>query len=162
MFFLFNKIKEKILVRFRNFYYGKLLGSVGSNIKVWGKIKIEGNPKNIHAGNNLSLNHGTLIEAGDTVLIGDNVTFSSYCQLHTSMLDIHNGNLKKHIRGKIEIGNNVWFASNVIISPGVKIGNEIVVGANSFINRDLESGYIYAGSPVRKIKKYENNSDSNS
>ena len=52
----------------------------------------------------------------------------------------------------ITIGNDCWFGGNVIVLPGVTIHDNVVVGAGSVVTHDLESGYVYAGNPVKKIK----------
>jgi acetyltransferase-like isoleucine patch superfamily enzyme len=41
--------------------------------------------------------------------------------------------------------------TNVVIMPGVTLGEGSVAGANSFINRDLEPWSIYLGTPARKV-----------
>ena len=56
-------------------------------------------------------------------------------------------------RLKTEIGNDVWIAAGAIIKTGVKIGNGAVVGANSFVNKDVPPYAIVVGTPA-KIYKY--------
>lgn len=51
------------------------------------------------------------------------------------------------------IGNDVWIGSNAVIRRGVKIGNGAVIGANSFVNKDVGDFEIVAGSPAKFIKK---------
>ena len=53
---------------------------------------------------------------------------------------------------KTIIGNDVWIAAGCIIKQGVKIGNGAVVGANSFVNKDVPPFAIVAGSPAKIIK----------
>lgn len=50
------------------------------------------------------------------------------------------------------IGNDVWVAAGAIIRQGVRIGDGAVVGANSFVNKDVPPYAIVAGSPARIIK----------
>lgn len=50
------------------------------------------------------------------------------------------------------IGNDVWIGSQVIIRQGVTIGTGAVVGANSFVNKDVPPFAIVAGSPAKVIK----------
>lgn len=52
----------------------------------------------------------------------------------------------------IWIGDNVYIGMNSIVLPGTKISNNVVIGAGSIVKGKLESGYVYAGSPARKIK----------
>lgn len=56
---------------------------------------------------------------------------------------------------RIIVGNNVYIGAGSIILPGVTIGNNVVIGANSVVTRDLESNYVYAGVPAKKIKSIE-------
>lgn len=42
--------------------------------------------------------------------------------------------------------------SNVVIMPGVTLGEGCVVGANSLVNKNLEPWTIYVGSPARPLK----------
>jgi len=56
-------------------------------------------------------------------------------------------------RGKVVIGRNARIGSHSVIMPGVKIGANTVVGAMSFVNRNLPANVIAFGCPVRVIKK---------
>lgn len=53
----------------------------------------------------------------------------------------------------ITIGNDVFIGMNVTILDGVKIGNGAVVGACSFVNKDIPDYAIVGGNPA-KILKY--------
>ena len=50
------------------------------------------------------------------------------------------------------IGNDVWIGAQAIIKQGIKIGDGAVVGANSFVNKDVEPFSIVVGSPAKHIK----------
>lgn len=50
------------------------------------------------------------------------------------------------------IGHDVWIGAAAIIKAGIKIGNGAVVGANSFVNRDVPPYAIVVGSPAKIIK----------
>ena len=54
---------------------------------------------------------------------------------------------------KTIIGHDVWIGANVIIKQGVKIGNGAVIGACSFVNKDVPSYAIVFGIPA-KLYKY--------
>ena len=51
------------------------------------------------------------------------------------------------------IGHDVWIAANCIIKQGVRIGDGAIIGANSFVNKDVEPYAIVFGSPA-KFHKY--------
>ena len=49
----------------------------------------------------------------------------------------------------VEIGCNVWIGGGAIILPGIRIGNDAIVGAGSIVTRDIEPGATVAGNPAR-------------
>lgn len=53
---------------------------------------------------------------------------------------------------KTKIGNDVWIASQVVIRQGVTIGDGAVIGANSFVNKDVPPYSVVVGSPARVLK----------
>ncbi|MEO2072882.1 MAG: acyltransferase [Zunongwangia sp.] len=53
---------------------------------------------------------------------------------------------------EVYIGNDVWLGANVIITPGVKIGNHVVIAAGSVVTKDVPDYSIYGGVPARLIK----------
>lgn len=57
------------------------------------------------------------------------------------------------ISGNItHIGADVWIAASSVIKQGVTIGQGAVVGANSFVNKDIPPYAIVVGSPAKIIK----------
>lgn len=51
-----------------------------------------------------------------------------------------------------EIGNDVWIGESVIIMDGVKIGDGAIIGACSFVTKDIEPYTINFGIPSRTMK----------
>ena len=51
-----------------------------------------------------------------------------------------------------EIGNDVWIGVNSVIKRGVKVCNGVVIGANSFVNKDVPDFAVVAGTPAKIIK----------
>ena len=51
------------------------------------------------------------------------------------------------------IGNHCYIGPNVIITLGVTIGDYVVIGANSFVNRDIRSHTKGHGAPFRATSK---------
>ena len=48
-------------------------------------------------------------------------------------------------------GNNVFLGTNSTIMPGVKIGNNVIVGACSVVTKDIPDNSVVAGIPAKKI-----------
>ena len=53
------------------------------------------------------------------------------------------------IKGDTIIGNDVWIGQNAVILPGVCIGDEIIVGANRVVRKNVESYMIVIGNPTK-------------
>ena len=54
--------------------------------------------------------------------------------------------------GEIIIGNDVWIGANVILLPGIKIGNGAVITAGAVVTKDVEPYAVVGGVPARVIK----------
>ena len=52
----------------------------------------------------------------------------------------------------VEIGNDVWIGANVIILPGVKIGDGAILAAGAVVTKDVEPYAIVGGVPAKIIK----------
>ena len=50
------------------------------------------------------------------------------------------------------IGSSTYIGAGSKIAGGTQIGDNIVTGALSFVNKNLSEAGIYVGEPVRKIK----------
>lgn len=56
-------------------------------------------------------------------------------------------------KGDTIVGNDVWIGSEVIIMPGINIGDGAVIGTRSVVTKDVEPYSIVAGNPTKFIKK---------
>jgi galactoside O-acetyltransferase len=61
------------------------------------------------------------------------------------------------VHGKINLNELTIIGSNSVILPNVNVGVGSTLGALSLANQDLESWYVYAGIPAKKIKNREKN-----
>ena len=57
--------------------------------------------------------------------------------------------------GKILLKRNCKIGSNAVIMPDITVGENAVVGANSFVNKNIPRNEVWAGSPVRYLKNVE-------
>ena len=63
--------------------------------------------------------------------------------------------VNEHLPGKdIVLGNDCWIGMNVVILPGVTLGDNTVVGAGSVVTKSFPSGHcIIAGNPAKVLKQ---------
>lgn len=52
-----------------------------------------------------------------------------------------------------EIGDEVWIGPNAVIVGGIKIGNNVLVAPNSFVNFDVPDNCVVMGNPAQMTPK---------
>ena len=58
----------------------------------------------------------------------------------------------RSIKTDTYIGHDCVIGVNSIIMPGVKIGNEVVIGSGSVVTKDIPNNCIAVGNPAKVIK----------
>jgi galactoside O-acetyltransferase len=53
----------------------------------------------------------------------------------------------------ITIGDNVWLGGNVMVLPGVTIGENSVIGAGSVVTKDIPANVVAFGSPCKVYRE---------
>ena len=60
---------------------------------------------------------------------------------------------KQGSRGDTVVGNDVWIGMDVVVMPGVRIGNGAIVAARSVVTRDVPDYAVVAGNPARVVRR---------
>ena len=109
---------------------------------------------NIEIGENFYSNHNLVILDANKVVFGDNVFIGPNCGFYTAghPLDAETRNKGLEYAKPIKVGNDVWFGGNVVVLPGVKIGNNVVIGAGSVVAKDIPENSVAVGNPCKVIK----------
>lgn len=110
---------------------------------------------NIEIGENFYANHNLMILDGNKVEFGDNVFIAPNCGFYTAghPLDYKRRNKGLEYAKPIKVGNNVWIGGNVVVLPGVTIGDNSVIGAGSVVTKDIPSNVVAVGNPAKVIKE---------
>lgn len=91
---------------------------------------------------------------GDYVSVAPGTVLLSAVYSHKEGLRMVDGLLDgatHALYGKLIIKNDVYIGANCTLMPNITIGEGAVIGAGSFVNRDIEPWSINVGSPTRKI-----------
>jgi len=114
---------------------------IGNNVFIDSYVRSSGQNS---IGNNVTLRYGATI--AKKVYIGNNVFISPNVQTIYSLPDGSKSS-------GTYIKDNSFIGTSVVIAPNVTIGEGVVIGANSFVNRNCEERGIYAGNPAEYIRR---------
>lgn len=94
------------------------------------------------------------------IVIGDNVDMNKNFQIMSHDWSSLVFRAKYHdfvnSSGRVIIGNNVYFGTDVVVLKGVSIGDNCIIGAGSIVSRSIPSNSVAAGVPARVISSLEN------
>lgn len=96
-----------------------------------------------------------LISIGNNVRLAANVSVIPHDMIHAMLNHCVEGAAYREYMGCIRIDDNVFVGANSTILADVHIGSNVVIGAGTLVNKDLEGGYVYAGVPAKKICSFE-------
>ena len=100
-----------------------------------------------------------LIKLHNNIMIASNVRFVTHDAIHhvlNGYEKIRGGGYEyPECLGCIEIMDNVFVGAYSTILYGVRIGENVIIGSNSLVNRDLAPNGVYAGIPARRICGFE-------
>jgi len=147
----FCKIGDDVTITCNSF-------EVDSWLFMWHGVEVgrggcNGIDSNVKIGKGVGIFENTVLNPSEPIEIGDNCGIGADVMIwtHGAWLDITQGFPSDF--GPVKIGKNVWLPARSIVLPNVEIGDNVVIGTNSIINRDLPSGCFAAGSPCKVIKE---------
>lgn len=105
-------------------------------------------PEKLKTGKNFDIGTFTYINCSYGVEIQDNVQIGSHCSIYSnSTID-----LKK---GKVILERNCKIGTHSTIMPDVTVGENSIIAAYSFVNKNIPKNEIWSGIPAKfksKIK----------
>ncbi|AFM27196.1 acyltransferase [Desulfomonile tiedjei] len=141
------------IMRFRGWLLGLAMNRKGKNFQVSNAAIIRG-LENLSVGNDVYCASGVVILAARDIRIDDEVMVA----FHSVIIDGNHrsqaGSYRfgRSIRKPVRIGRGTWIGANCTICPGVSIGSNVAIAANSAVVEDLPSDVTAGGVPARVIK----------
>ena len=137
------------------------------------------NPKNIFLGSNLWISKTRLASSkGGKLIIGNHVAIGRFSQIYAlqsiiiedgvlmaentlisdnthTFTDITTPVRDQDIKplGNVVIGSGTWIGRNVVVN-GCKIGRNCIIGAYTFLKKDIPDYCVVVGNPARIVKRY--------
>jgi maltose O-acetyltransferase len=141
--------------QFRYFICRSLFLGCGKNVNIERCARFSDGSL-LYIGDNSGLGINCSIEG--PVRIGQNVMMGPNVHIIRTNHNFNRIDLPMSVQGSsraslLEIGDDVWIGTNVIILPSCcKIGRGVIIGAGSVVSKDVIDYAIMGGNPAKMIK----------
>ena len=106
------------------------------------------NKDNLDLGYKTDIGAFTYINAKNNVVIEDYVQIGSHCSIYSvSTIDDK--------EGEVILKKNCRIGTHSVVMPGVTIGENSVIGAFSFVTKDIPDNVLAYGVPAKVMKKLD-------
>ena len=94
---------------------------------------------------------GTFI--GPMANISDNVIINTHAVIeHEARIGSHSHiSVGAKVLGRANIGDLCFIGAGAVIKDGIRVCSNVTIGANSFVNKNIDVPGVYVGTPVRKV-----------
>ena len=110
----------------------------------------------VFIGNNTYINYNCCFLDSAKVTIGDYVYMGPNCNIFTPCHPIHYELRKEKVTEyalPVTVGSHSWIGGDVVITPGVTIGENCVIGAGSVVTKDIPDNSIAVGNLCKVIRQ---------
>ena len=170
---LWRKLKCRLFVWFNSYAFG----AFGKHNYLFDLELL--NPQKIFLGSNLWISKTRLASSkGGKLIIGNHVAIGRFSQIYAlqsiiiedgvlmaentfisdnthTFTDITTPVRDQDIKplGNVVIGSGTWIGRNVVVN-GCKIGRNCIIGAYTFLKKDIPDYCVVVGNPARIVKRY--------
>ena len=170
---LWRKLKCRLFAWFNSYAFG----AFGKHNHLFDLELL--NPQNIFLGSNLWISKTRLASSkGGKLIIGNHVAIGRFSQIYAlqsiiiedgvlmaentlisdnthTFTDITTPVRDQDIKplGNVVIGSGTWIGRNVVVN-GCKIGRNCIIGAYTFLKKDIPDYCVVVGNPARIVKRY--------
>ena len=113
---------------------------------------------NLHIFENakLAIGNSTYINEGANIAVKHNISIGKECAISNDVSimdsDFHSTLNCDQKETGIIIGNHVWIGEGAIILKNVTIGDNCIIGAKTVVTKDIPSGCVVVGNPMKIMK----------
>lgn len=129
----------------------------GSNVEIERHFRGYG-LENVRLGSDIYLGYECTLFGFGGITIGDGSIIGHRVEIQTRNHDFDSSDLaalpydSRYVHKPVTIGRFVWVGSNVLIVPGVTIGDGAVVAMGSVVTRDVPKYAVVGGNPAAVIR----------
>jgi len=114
--------------------------------------------KSVQIFDNIEIGEGSIICAGS--ILTTNIKIGKHAQLNRATNISHDAIIgdffttapNVHVLGNCNIGNRVYLGCNSCVREKTSIGDDIIIGLNSGVIKNINESGVYVGTPAIKIK----------
>jgi acetyltransferase-like isoleucine patch superfamily enzyme len=105
----------------------------------------------VSVGKNCWIGPNVVLDGSGGLSIGDHVDISAGVQIytHSTVRRALSGGTEPIDHAPTRIGSRVYIGPQAVIEKGVSIGDNVIIGAMSLVNRDIPAGSKVWGIPAR-------------
>ena len=111
----------------------------------------------LQIGKRFGMNRYSRIVAHEKIEIGDQVTIGQMVSIldhdHRYKMEEDHLTLDGYTTAPVKIGSHIWIGDKCTILKGVTIGDNVVIGANTLVHKDVPPGVVIGGNPFKILKK---------
>jgi acetyltransferase-like isoleucine patch superfamily enzyme len=101
-----------------------------------------------------------VVSAAESISIGRDVLMARNVHVLDHLHRYDQAGVPVHAQGitpprPVRILEGAWIGANVVVMPGVTIGRQAVIGANSIVRCDVPDRTVAAGAPARAIRRID-------
>ncbi len=110
-------------------------------------------PNKLDVGKGSIIGDNAILDARNGLILGKNVNLSSNVSIYTEQHDYKDELFRCSDKKNksVIIGDRAWIGSNVIVLPGVRIGEGVICCAGCVVTKDVAPFDVVAGIPAKKI-----------
>ncbi|MGE0716858.1 MAG: sugar O-acetyltransferase [Alphaproteobacteria bacterium] len=134
-------------------HLGDLLGTLGEGAIVRPPLRCDYG-FNIQIGARSFVNYDCVLLDCNRITIGADVQIGPGVHIYTAThpLDALRRRSLLESADPVVIGDGVWLGGRAVVCPGVRIGENTVVGAGSIVTGDLPANMLAVGTPCRVLR----------
>lgn len=139
----------------RKWLYMGLGARIGKRVVIHFRTEIR-SPQHLILGKGTIIGDNSILDARMGLTIGENVNLSSNVSIYTLQHDHRDPLFACNPTARkmsVEIDNRAWIGSNVVVLPGVHIGEGAVCCAGCVVAKDVEPYAVVAGIPAKKVSE---------
>ncbi|MED3913272.1 galactoside O-acetyltransferase [Bacillus sp. BK006] len=136
----------------------QLFSEIGEDCYIEPPLHANWGGKNVHFGNSVYANFNLTLVDDCNIFVGDNVMFGPNVTISAGTHPIHPNLRRKKAQYNVPIyiEDNVWIGAQSVVLPGVRIGENSVIGAGSVVTTSIPANVVAVGNPCRVIREINN------